>query len=241
MRNSTYGRLARAILQFSLEQGLGSGDRIPPVRKLSMIFGVSRPTIRRALTALEATGNLQTLPGIGSFLIDPSASLHFAPCPESSPLLILQACVTIEPAIAAEAARKRTTGILARMRRQRNELQSKRWHLNVRGSMHSNDIRFHELLASASGKQTVIIVGGLWRSFYAKPNQNAFRVLSMDESRRAMLNDYDELIDAIGSQDELHAKRAMRNHLIALQELIRHGPVEEVAEADMQEPLRDVA
>jgi len=241
VKRTTYSRLAQAVLEFSLEHGLRHGDKIPSIRELAIIFGVSCPTIRCALTALEATGHLQKLAGIGSFLIDRSASLRFVPCQESSPLLILQACLTIEPEIAAEAARKCTPELLIRIRRQGSELRLRGGEDVVGTSMHSDDIRFHELVAAAGGRQIVTIIGGLWRSFYAESNRNAFKCLSTAECRREMLSSYQELANAIGGRDEWSAMRAMRCHLISLQELVRHGSTEADVETVKMRLLRDVA
>jgi len=240
-KSTTYGRLAEAILRFALEQGLCPGDRIPPVKELAIIFGVSGPTIRCALTALEVTGHIQKLAGIGSFLIDQSASLRFGAYQESSPLLLLQACLTIEPELAAEAARKCTGGLLTRIRRQEARLRLESKIESDRASTHPEHIHFHELLASVGGKQTAIIIGGLWRAFYAQSNRNAFRCLLTAECQREILSRYKELIDAIGSRDECRAMRAMRGHLIRLQELLRHGSDEENAEIAIAQLLRDVA
>ena len=46
-------------------------DRLPSQRKLSTRFGVSRPSIREALSLLEASGKLRTEPGRGTFRVSP--------------------------------------------------------------------------------------------------------------------------------------------------------------------------
>ncbi len=44
-------------------------DRLPSQRELSTLFGVSRPSIREALSLLEASGKLRTEPGRGTFRV----------------------------------------------------------------------------------------------------------------------------------------------------------------------------
>jgi GntR family transcriptional repressor for pyruvate dehydrogenase complex len=47
-------------------------DRLPSQRKLSTFFGVSRPSIREALSLLEASGKLRTEPSRGTFRVTAS-------------------------------------------------------------------------------------------------------------------------------------------------------------------------
>jgi GntR family transcriptional repressor for pyruvate dehydrogenase complex len=47
--------------------------RLPSQRELSSLFGVSRTSVREALTLLEASGKLRTEPGRGSFWVGASA------------------------------------------------------------------------------------------------------------------------------------------------------------------------
>jgi GntR family histidine utilization transcriptional repressor len=69
-----------AIKKYVLE-GIGSGefrpgDRIESEAELLKKFGVSRMTANRALRELQDAGVLVRLPGVGSFVADPSAKGH---------------------------------------------------------------------------------------------------------------------------------------------------------------------
>ena len=44
------------------------GEALPPERELTLIFNVSRSTIRQALKKLEEDGFIYRLPGSGSFI-----------------------------------------------------------------------------------------------------------------------------------------------------------------------------
>ncbi|MEQ9125923.1 MAG: GntR family transcriptional regulator, partial [Alphaproteobacteria bacterium] len=57
----------------------GTRPRLPSQRELSSIFGVSRTSVREALTLLEASGKLRTEPGRGSFWVDPAEAGQPAP------------------------------------------------------------------------------------------------------------------------------------------------------------------
>src|SRR5664279_4737185 len=47
---------------------LRAGDRLPPERKLTEIFGISRPSLREALRALSTLGVIESRHGGGAFV-----------------------------------------------------------------------------------------------------------------------------------------------------------------------------
>jgi GntR family transcriptional repressor for pyruvate dehydrogenase complex len=241
LKTARYGRLAEAILEFTREQRLGLGDRIPSIRGLAKKFNVSCPTIRCALTSLEVIGHIQKVAGIGSFLVNRAASLQFAFCQESPPLLVLQACNSVEPGVVGEAALNCTADMIELIRRHFLILKLEFEKDVVEASAHSTDVRFHELLAASGGRQITIIIGELWRSFYAEANRNVIKCLSASEYRKEMLGNYEELIDAIVKQDQWLSMRAMHNHLIGLQERIRCQSAETDLETNMPESTCVVA
>lgn len=58
-------RIARHI-----EQGRFNGGYLPAERELAQQFGVSRPTLRRALQALSEAGVLESRPGVGTKVVE---------------------------------------------------------------------------------------------------------------------------------------------------------------------------
>jgi DNA-binding FadR family transcriptional regulator len=61
-------RLAEIILADSRRAGLRRGSRLPTERQLAMSLGVTRTSVRRALTVLEAQGRISREVGRGTFL-----------------------------------------------------------------------------------------------------------------------------------------------------------------------------
>ena len=51
---------------------LSTDAKLPSQRELSSLFGVSRTSVREALSLLEASGKLRTEPGRGSFWVGSS-------------------------------------------------------------------------------------------------------------------------------------------------------------------------
>lgn len=50
------------------------GDRLPPERELSAAFGVSRMTLRQAISSLAESGYVSRVQGAGTFVADPTIS-----------------------------------------------------------------------------------------------------------------------------------------------------------------------
>src|SRR6478736_3902200 len=80
------------------------GSRLPAERELAKRFGVSRPSLREALIALEVEGYVDVRPGSGIMVTKPN-SVALEPSSDEGPLEVLRARSLIEGAIAAEAAR----------------------------------------------------------------------------------------------------------------------------------------
>lgn len=55
------------------ERGLGPGDRLPPERRLAEMLGVSRPSLREAIKALQAVGRVSVRHGTGVWVQPPDA------------------------------------------------------------------------------------------------------------------------------------------------------------------------
>ncbi|RUU48606.1 FadR family transcriptional regulator, partial [Mesorhizobium sp. M6A.T.Ca.TU.002.02.2.1] len=80
------------------------GDRLPTERELADQLGISRPTVREALIALEVEGRIRIRVGSGIYVTDrPRAEVLTAEMDEG-PFELLRAREFIEGAIAAEAA-----------------------------------------------------------------------------------------------------------------------------------------
>lgn len=63
----------RARLMELIEK-LSTGDRLPPERELAARFGVSRMTLRQAISALANAGYVTRVQGDGTFVSDPTIS-----------------------------------------------------------------------------------------------------------------------------------------------------------------------
>ena len=69
-RGSTARRIADQVLRVLDEGRLRPGDRLPSERELARLLGVSRPTLREAIGALQAQGRLEVRHGQGVFVAE---------------------------------------------------------------------------------------------------------------------------------------------------------------------------
>ena len=83
------------------------GERLPSERQLATHFGVSRPTIREALGALEAKGLVHTRVGSGTFVNDRDDLQGDGElAADASPAEVMETRLLIEVGVARAAARR---------------------------------------------------------------------------------------------------------------------------------------
>jgi DNA-binding FadR family transcriptional regulator len=154
-------RLADAITETILKNGLQPGQRLPPEREMREQFGVGRGTLREALRVLEAEGliNVRSGPHGGPVVAKPDAD-------RLARLLILlligwgatlrdvyDVRLLLEPRIAAEAAKSATPEQLAAIGISE---QAIREGIEDETFVIEENQRFHRLVAEASGNPVLI-------------------------------------------------------------------------------------
>lgn len=187
------------------------GQQLPSERDLAQELGVSRPTVREALIALEVAGLVEVKVGVGAFV---RAAGKNSPLPESdhSALEIMQARALVEPELAALAARHITAegrtelaGIVAAMR---GQTARREWSQD-------SDRALHLLIAEHCGNQALREIAlTLWRG----REEGLSAAFHQHLSRRpALLDrimaDHDGIATAIAAADPDGARAAMAAHL----------------------------
>ncbi|HAZ27879.1 TPA: hypothetical protein DCY67_04595 [Candidatus Acetothermia bacterium] len=104
--------VAAQILEAIRRGSFAPESKLPSEAELAQRMGVSRPTIREALSGLAAVGLIEARVGIGNFVRQPTERLaHQALLlleSEASCLEIMEARTALDPAVAELAARKRS-------------------------------------------------------------------------------------------------------------------------------------
>jgi GntR family transcriptional repressor for pyruvate dehydrogenase complex len=132
---------------------LESGRRLPSERRLAELLGVSRGSVREAITELEVKGLVTRRPGSGTHIQRPSHSLFTGPIlsgiglsdRETTELLDLREA--LEPAIAARAAERATPADLEEIHRLADAFEATRGDVEQRVQL---DAEFHQAIARAA-------------------------------------------------------------------------------------------
>jgi len=118
-----YIQIADQIREQILQGAVAPGMQLPSERDLAASLGVSRPTVREALIALEVAGLVEVRVGVGAFVRKPEAGSESLPEMSRSPIEIMAVRRLLEPEAAAlasqqigAAGRARLADILAGMR-----------------------------------------------------------------------------------------------------------------------------
>ena len=112
-----YEQVAGQVTDLVARGEFKPGDRLPPERDLAKLLGVSRPTVREAMIALEIAGLVEVRVGAGAFVTDKARERRrdrrLFEGVGSSPLELIAARRTIEPEVAALAAQLATPDEIA--------------------------------------------------------------------------------------------------------------------------------
>ncbi len=158
-------RKVSAIAAEQIVDAIQRGDypvssKLPSEFELAELMGVSRPSIREALSALQAMSIIESRPGSGNYVLrEPSSSeesdtVHLIES-ETGCLEVMEARGVLEPPIAALVANKATDDIVARLREPINDMRVYAGQDNF-DEYFEADKRFHIALADASGNALII-------------------------------------------------------------------------------------
>jgi DNA-binding FadR family transcriptional regulator len=192
---------------------LPPGSRLPAERELAARLGVSRPSLREALIALEMEGLVEVRGGSGVYVRapPPPAPLEAADAP--GPFDILEARALLEPECAALAAR-RGAAVRASIGLAFAHVVATRTAGQPDAAA---DHGFHLAIAEASGNVALArLVGALWRDQAAPLALRLTDLAVSTVRRRDNLAEHAAIADAIAAGDAAAARLAMRRHLAAV-------------------------
>ena len=186
------------------------GDRLPPERELAERMGISRPTIREALIALEVEGRVRIRVGSGIYVAQPPR-IPAAPATGEGPFELLRARQFIESAIAEEAARLAGPDDIAALDEALARM-SRDTHPGQTTIAHDRD--FHTAIASILGNAVLVrVVGELFDQrmtpFFARLSS----YFENSSSWREATAEHRAVRDAIADRDPARARAAMDDHL----------------------------
>jgi GntR family transcriptional repressor for pyruvate dehydrogenase complex len=195
------------------------GSRLPSEAELAQEMGVSRPSVREALSALQAVGLIEAKTGSGNFVRrSPSQEEE-----EDAPLLlesdagcleVMEAREALEPSVAALAAQKASKAGLRDLRQAIEAM-----HAEVESGDFTRyfqaDKRFHLALIGAAGNRLVTsalapLVQTMDQTLYREFTRRYY--LRTREDLERVVDLHEELVEAIGKKDSAAAAERMVEH-----------------------------
>lgn len=220
--------LEERLLALIREEGLQPGERLPAERILASRLGISRPSLRAALSGLGMAGMIETRPGSGNYvatremdrLLEVYAVSGAVPLTEQA---VLEARLVLEPPVVALAARKSKPADLALMRL---ALSGMRRDLEATGSYSlAHDRDFH--LAMIKGAHNPFLYTAIEMLYkldaqmeWVEPRN---RLLSDAALAESYLQDHEEICTAIALHRAASAERLMVVHTRRMMRDIERG------------------
>jgi GntR family transcriptional regulator, transcriptional repressor for pyruvate dehydrogenase complex len=223
----------RQVLALITSGSMGHGDRLPSEADLASRFGVSRPTVREALTRLRDAGVITVRQGAGSFVKDADTSNSNEPSFGVQSLDEVLHCMEFRAALEGEAAARAaehkditslTTASHALERlEQAIELESRG---ETADFQFKSDFDFHMAIATASGnpyfRRTLVLLRpafeftiGLSRSLSLTHSVERLRIAQAEHVA---------VFKAIEARNPSMAREAMQKHLLNACRRIFEGP-----------------
>ncbi|KAA0968436.1 FadR family transcriptional regulator [Aureimonas fodinaquatilis] len=206
-----YQQVADQIRSLIQEKGIEIGGRLPPERDLAQQLGVSRPSLREALIALEIEGTVEIRMGSGIYYLGESSQ----PTRQygDSPSELMEARIAIETATASMAAARADAAGITRLR---EILRQMELELDAGRALLELDRRFHIEIAVQSGNPVLArLVGEIFESRFNPLSIQLREHFDNDQSWRAAFVEHGLILEAIVTKDALRASSQMAAHLLA--------------------------
>lgn len=228
-KSRLYDRVAKGVAAKIADGEFAIGERLPSERELALVFGVSRPTVREAIFALELDGLVEVRKGVGVFAVAKSPRGGEAAVTDMGPFELLEARRAFEgEACAVAASRIRDTDV--------EDLENLLKEIDYTGDVlaaEDADRRFHLRIAEITGNSAIhAVVEMLWE---ARDRSPQYRFLT-DKAHEARVvpreDEHAKILDALRARDPAKARAAMRSHItLVVDALLKATEVHELEQA----------
>jgi DNA-binding FadR family transcriptional regulator len=202
---------------------LGDEGRLPSERDLADTLGVTRTSLRKALSTLQAEGVLWRHVGKGTFTgnrpIDNAADVS-SMARRTNPIEIMGARVAIEPEIARLAALNASPAALAEMRQCiAKTISAPDWR-----QYEYWDNRFHRTIAEATQNSLLVGLLDTLNAVRREVNWGRLRANPLRPPQdHHSFGEHEVIFDAIANRDTAGAGAAMRSHLQSVERNLRNS------------------
>lgn len=207
-----YLQVAQQLQQLMEAGDFKPGKRLPSERDLAEQFGVSRPTIREAMIALEIAGLVEVRSGSGVYVLEREGnSAELDASQGAGPFEILEARKLIEGETCALAAQRINDEQLLRLQELLDEMAEEN---KQEGATEQADQQFHCLIAEAAGNGALsATISWLWQLRNESEISTHFHQRVRREGSRPIIADHRAILQALQARDSAAARDAMASHL----------------------------
>lgn len=207
-----YRQISNQLRTLLLAGEFPVGSRLPAERDLSVQLGVSRPSLREALIALEVEGYIEVRMGSGIYVCEPPpAAQGFDLSAEEGPLELIRARALLEGEVAATAAKTGTKRQFDAVAEAIDRMES---DANAGIKPVEADRLFHVRVAEATGNS--VLVGVVERLFDSRLGPLFDQLHSHFETPDIWANAIAEhrlVLQALRARDPVAARAAMQGHM----------------------------
>ena len=220
-------QVAEQIVE-AIRQGVYKvGDRLPPERVIGEETGVSKTSVREALSALYLAGIVERIPGSGTYVRSSAEGI--------GALALLEKSESIEDALDARRVIERGVVELAIDRASEEQVEAieKIWEemraplkeKNYKDYFELNE-RLHLAIAAATGNPLIVkvirLLLGVTRQKLWKQTITEY-FLKDERHFQESLEEHRQLIMALRNSDKEMAKQVMEEHFITVEQILREG------------------
>jgi len=210
---SSRDRVVEHVRRLIESGGLSPGDRLPGERDLAQELGVSRPSVRSGLEALESMGVVVSRRGAGTFIAEGPPDLGAEPLSLLASLHhftlneMFEARLVLEVGVAGLAAQHALPEHLAAMAEEVTEMFAS---LEDPAAFLKHDVRFHRAVASGCGNRVLAaLMEMVAAQFYELRKETVENARDLRESAEM----HRRIFRAIRARDADAARLAMTEHL----------------------------
>jgi DNA-binding FadR family transcriptional regulator len=207
-----YRQIADQIAALIEKGEYAAGERLPPERDLAKQLGVSRPSVREALIALEVEGYVEVRVGSGVYVLGASPASNAPALPaDSGPFELIKARWLIEAECAAMAAKSATRAQVRAIEEALEQMEASRQKGTVPLTA---DRLFHLRIAEATGNSALaLVVKTLWDQRTGPLFLRLEHHFDTPELWGIAIREHREIVEAIARHDPSGARAAMRRHM----------------------------
>ena len=209
-----YQQIADKVRALVQERGYREGSRLPPERDLAQQLGVSRPSLREALIALEMEGSVEIRMGSGVYVCQRALRRPaLAVAMGESPAELMQARGALEGAVIVLACVHATAEGLARVH---DSVEAMRADVVAGRDVMEHDREFHVRIAEMSGNSILAsLVGTLFDERRSPLAEHMRNRLESKPTTHEALAEHEQIYRCLAQRDPLLAESAMRSHIRA--------------------------